>query len=36
MSMGMEKLFYNPREFSEGDPEYFKFVVGVLDGTIID
>lgn len=35
LSMGMEKLFYNPREFADKDPEYFKFVVGVLDGTLL-
>ena len=33
LSMGMERLFWNPRQFAQADPEYFKFVVCCLDGT---
>lgn len=33
VSMGLEKLFDDPVNFARYDPEYFKFVVGVLDGT---
>ncbi len=34
VSMGVEKLYEDPVDFAERDPEYFKFIVGVLDGTI--
>ena len=34
MSMGLEELYHDPIGFAERDPEYFKFVVGALDGSI--
>ena len=33
-SMGMEQLYKDPISFAEDDPEYFKFIVGVLRGDI--
>jgi hypothetical protein len=33
LSMGIEKLYQAPTLFAEADPEYCKFVLGVLDGT---
>lgn len=33
-SMGMEQLYKDPINFAEDDPEYFKFIVGVLRGDI--
>jgi SPP1 gp7 family putative phage head morphogenesis protein len=32
ISMGIESLFANPARFAEKDPEYFKFIVGILRG----
>ena len=32
--MGMEQLYKDPINFAEDDPEYFKFIVGVLRGDI--
>jgi len=34
LSMGFELLYEDPVGFAERDPEFFKFIVGVLDGTI--
>lgn len=34
LSMGVEKLMTDPARFAALDPEYFKFVVGVLRGDI--
>lgn len=34
ISVGLERLMEDPVHFARSDPEYFKFVVGVLDGTI--
>lgn len=35
ISMGVEKMFSKPVEFARDDPEYFKFIVGVLDGSVV-
>jgi hypothetical protein len=34
ISMGVQLLYEDPAGFAVRDPEYFKFIVGVLDGTI--
>lgn len=34
LSMGVEKLYRDPITFAKSDPEYFKFVIGVLHGSI--
>lgn len=34
LSMGLELLYNDPAKFARRDPEYCKFVLGVLDGTI--
>lgn len=34
LSVGVELLFKAPARFAELDPEYFRFVVGVLNGTV--
>lgn len=34
VSMGTQLLYEDPVGFARRDPEYFKFIVGVLDGTI--
>ena len=34
MSMGIEKLWRDPVTFAREDPEYCKFVLGVLDGSL--
>jgi hypothetical protein len=33
-SMGLQKLYEDPAGFAKADPEYFKFMVGVLRGTL--
>jgi hypothetical protein len=33
ISMGLEKLYTDPVGFAAKDPEYFKFITGILDGT---
>jgi hypothetical protein len=33
VSMGLEHMVSNPVNFARKDPEYFKFMLGVLDGT---
>jgi hypothetical protein len=35
VSMGVELLFENPARFAETDPEYFKLVIGILDGSLL-
>lgn len=35
LSMGLQKLYSDPIHFAKNDPEYFKFVVGVLDGSLL-
>ena len=34
LSMGVELLYKHPGHFAKADPEYFKFIVGVLHGHI--
>lgn len=34
LSMGVQLLYNDPIGFARRDPEYFKFVTGILDGTI--
>jgi hypothetical protein len=34
VSMGVERLYDNPIGFAKGDPEYCKFILGILDGSI--
>jgi hypothetical protein len=36
LSMGVERLFEEPASFAAKDPEYFTFVVGVLNGRLRD
>lgn len=31
--MGLEKLYKDPVKFAMDDPQYFKFMIGVIDGT---
>ena len=33
VSMGLEKMFSDPVHFAEADREYFKFMLGILDGS---
>lgn len=35
LSMGIEQMYRNPVRMMTKDPEYFHFVVGVLDGSIL-
>lgn len=34
VSMGMETLFASPVDFATKDPEYVKFLMGILDGSL--
>jgi hypothetical protein len=34
ISMGLELMYQNPVGFAKRDPEWFRFIAGVLDGTI--
>lgn len=34
LSMGLEMLYLDPVTFARVDPEYFKFIVGVLRGDL--
>lgn len=34
LSMGLEKLHTDPVGFAKNDPEYYHFVVGILDGSL--
>jgi hypothetical protein len=34
LTMGVEHLYRNPRQFCAGDPEYAAFVIGILDGSL--
>lgn len=36
LSMGVQKLYEDPLRLATADPEYFKFVVGILDGSLRD
>lgn len=33
VSMGLQKMYEEPHFFAKHDPEYFKFMLGVLDGS---
>ena len=33
-SMGMEMLYKDPVGFAKNDPQYFKFIMGVIDGSV--
>ena len=33
ISMGLEQLYKNPTKFAQTDPDYYKFMLGILDGT---
>lgn len=33
LSMGVQKLFEDPKGFAENDPEYCSFILGILDGS---
>lgn len=35
ISMGLEALWNDPVKMAKLDPEFFKFIVGILDGTIL-
>lgn len=35
VSMGLEKMYSDPVDFAVKDPEYFKFMLGVLDGSFV-
>lgn len=35
MAMGVQKLYEDPLDFATKDPEYFKFVIGVLRGDLL-
>lgn len=34
LSMGLQKLYEDPLTFAEKDPEYLKYVLGILDGSL--
>jgi SPP1 gp7 family putative phage head morphogenesis protein len=34
LTMGVQKLYEDPLSLAEKDPEYFRFVVGILGGTL--
>ena len=34
LSMGMQKMYNDPVEFAKLDPEYCKWVLGILDGSL--
>jgi SPP1 gp7 family putative phage head morphogenesis protein len=34
ISMGIEKLYAAPAEFAQKDPEFFKFIIGVMRGLL--
>ena len=34
LTMGIQLIYENPAEFAKADPEWFKFIVGVLKGTL--
>jgi SPP1 gp7 family putative phage head morphogenesis protein len=34
ISMGVEYLYKNPTKMAEADPEFFKFIVGILRGSL--
>lgn len=36
ISMGVERLYRNPVTFAKQDPEYFKFILGVMKGKFVE
>jgi hypothetical protein len=34
VSMGLELLYNNPILFAKKDPEYLKYILGILDGSL--
>jgi hypothetical protein len=34
ISMGLQQMMENPVQFAHKDPEYYKFMIGVLDGSL--
>lgn len=36
VSMGLEQLYRDPIRFAREDPEYFKFMLGILDRSMLD
>jgi hypothetical protein len=36
LSMGLEKLYNDPVDFAKKDPEFFKFILGISDGSLRD
>ena len=34
ISMGIERFAHNPATFAQQDPEYCKFILGILDGSL--
>ena len=32
--MGLQKLWEDPATFARKDPEYFKLITGILDGSL--
>jgi hypothetical protein len=36
LSMGLEKLYNDPVHFAQKDPEFFKFILGICDGSLRD
>lgn len=35
LSMGIQKLYEDPPSFAKNDPEYFKFIVGIVRGDLL-
>ncbi len=35
LSMGLQKMYRDPINFAKQDPEYFKFVLGICDGSLL-
>jgi hypothetical protein len=33
-SMGLQQLYRDPAHFARNDPEYFKFILGIMDGSL--
>ena len=34
VSMGLELLYEDPYNFAKADPEFFDFIMGILDGEL--
>ncbi len=35
LSMGLQALYNDPAGFARNDPEFFKFIIGILDGSLL-